>query len=127
MTEMTKAEIYLTYLDQILAGEKDIGPVEDTEVAKLLQLAQSMITADFSVHSEIRETLRKQLLDQISPEDNFILADILKDEQEAEDELTEEELMYAAAGLPEEAGENICPRCGARMNKMHGKCPVCRY
>jgi hypothetical protein len=49
MTEKTKAELYLAYLDRVLVGEKDIGPVEDDEVAKLLGLAQSMIAADFSV------------------------------------------------------------------------------
>jgi len=125
MTEKTKAELYLAYLDRILAGEKDIGPVEDVEVAKLLRMAQSMMGVDSSVNSQIRESLRKQLLEWISPPDNSILA--LKDKQGLEDELTEEELMYVAAGLPGEGGENICSRCGARFNRMQGKCPVCRY
>ena len=43
MAEKTKADIYMTYLDQILAGENDIGPVEDEEIAKLLLLAKAMI------------------------------------------------------------------------------------
>ena len=99
MTEKTKAELYLAYLDRILAGEKDVGPVEDGEIAKLLRLAQSMIAVDISVNSEIRETLRKQLLTRISPADNAILIDALKEENE----LTEEELRYVAAGLPGQA------------------------
>ncbi|HOE55987.1 MAG TPA: hypothetical protein PLL98_02890 [Bacillota bacterium] len=113
MTRKTKAELYLAYLDRILAGEKDIGPVEDEEVAKLLRLAQSMIAVDSSVDSKIRESLKKQLLEHIR--------------QGIEDELTEEELMYAAAGLPGETGRKTCPRCGARFNGLQERCPVCRY
>lgn len=126
MTEKTKAELYLAYLDRILSGEKDIGPVEDAEIAKLLRLAQSMIAVDLSVNSEIKEILRKQLLVRIFPADNFILASALEVKQGLENELTEEELMYAVAGLPGEGGENICPRCGARFNRLQEKCPVCR-
>lgn len=121
MTEKTKAELYLAYLDRILAGEKDVGPVEDGEIAKLLRLAQSMIAVDISVNSEIRETLRKQLLTRISPADNAILIDALKEENE----LTEEELRYVAAGLPGQAGENICPSCGAKLTNSLGRCPFC--
>lgn len=127
MTEKTKAELYLAYLDRILTGEKNIGPVEDAEVAKLLRLAQSMIAVDFSVNSEIRESLQKQLLERISSADNAVLTGAWQDKQGLEDELTEEELSYAAAGLPGEGGEDICPRCGARFSRLQGKCPVCRY
>lgn len=127
MTEKMKVKLYLAYLDRILAGEKNIGPVEDAEVAELLRLAQSMMDVDSSVNSQIRESLRKQLLKRISPTDKFTLAGILKEKQGPEDELTEEELIYVAAGLPGEEGENICPRCGARFNRLQGKCPVCHY
>lgn len=125
MKETTKAELYLSYLDQILAGEKDIGPVEDTEIAKLLRLAQSMIAADFSVQTEIREILRKQLLDQVSSRDKSILAVILKDKPGSDDELKEADLDYVTAGWEGQAEENICPCCGARLNKFQGKCPLC--
>lgn len=40
----------------------DIGLLEDTEICKLLQVAKSMIAADFSVNTEIREALRKKIL-----------------------------------------------------------------
>lgn len=119
MTDLTKAEQYLIYLDRILAGEKDIGPVADVEVAALLRLAQNMIAVDISVNSEIRENLRKELLERISQADHYI--------QELEDELTEEELQYAAAGLQGLATENICPRCGARRTMSLGSCPHCGY
>ena len=46
MDEKIKADIYLAYLDRILAGEKNIEPVEDVEIAKLLLLAKTMIAAD---------------------------------------------------------------------------------
>lgn len=127
MTDETKAGLYLTYLDRILAGEKDIGLVEDAEVAELLRLAQNMIAVDNSVNSEIRENLRKELLDRLFRADHLIFADFLKDKPGLEDELTEEELGYAAAGLQGQAGEYICPRCGVRHATLHGKCPACGY
>jgi hypothetical protein len=126
MVEETKAELYLAYLDRVLAGEKDIGPVEDTEVAELLRLAQIMITVDISVNSEIRDSLQKQLLERISQADHWVLAGPLEDNHGLEDELTDEELQYAAAGLQGQAVENICPRCGTRFSRLQGKCPVCR-
>lgn len=119
MTDQTKADLYLVYLDRILAGEKDIGPVEDVEIAELLRLAQNMIAVDISVNSEIRENLRKELLERIFQTDHYI--------QELEYELTEEELQYAAAGLQGQDGENICPRCGARRTMGLGSCPHCGY
>lgn len=125
MKLIAKAELYLSYLDRILAGEKDIGPVEDAEIAKLFRLAQSMYAVDFSVQSEIRETLRKQLLDQISPRDKSILAIILEDKPGSDDELMEADLDYVTAGWEGQAEENICPCCGARLNKFQRKCPLC--
>lgn len=127
MTDETKADLYLTYLDRVLAGEKDIGPVEDAEVAKLLRLAQNMIAVDIRVNGEIRESLRKKLLNRIFRADHFISAGFLKDKPGLEDELTEEELGYAAAGQQGQAGEYICPRCGVRLGKLQGKCPACHY
>ena len=123
MTEKEKAELYLAYLDRILAGEKDIGPVEDGEIAKLLRLTQSMIAVDSNVGIEIREALRKQLLILISPADYAVSIDALK----GENELTEEELKYAAAGLPGQAVENICRHCGARLTISQGRCPFCGH
>ena len=123
MTEKAKAELYLAYLDRILAGEKDIGPVEDDEIAELLRLAQSMIAVDLSVDIKIREALREQLLIRISPADYAILIDALKEENE----LTEEELGYAAAGLQEQDRENICPLCGSRLTISLGRCPFCGH
>ena len=125
MREISKAELYLAYLDRILAGEKDIGPVEDTEIAKLLRLAQSKIAADFSVQSEIRETLRKQLLDQISPRDKSILAVMQKDNPGPDDELMEAELDFVTAGSEGHSEENTCPCCGSRLKKFLIKCPIC--
>lgn len=119
MTDQKKAELYLSYLDRILVGEKDIGPVADVEVAELLRLAQNMIAVDINVNSEIREDLRKELLERISQADHFT--------QELENELTEEELQYAAAGLQGQAGARICPRCGIRFANLQGICPICGY
>ncbi|EHQ88914.1 hypothetical protein [Desulfosporosinus youngiae] len=124
ITDQTKAELYLAYLDRILTGEKDIGPVEDAEVAKLLGLAQSMITVDFSTNKEIRERLRRKLLAHLSPEDTPNQAIDVKVNRTEEDELTDEDLAYAAAGLERQAGETICPYCGARTISL-GRCPFC--
>ncbi len=123
MTEQDKANMYLACLDRLLAGEKDIGHIEDAEVSALLRLAQNMIDAGYSEDIKIRERLRKQLLAKIYPVHGRIPAGGWKDKQEPEDELTEDELMYVAAGLP----KDICPRCGARVDKAQGRCPVCRY
>lgn len=123
MTERTKAELYLTYLDRILAGEKNIGLVENGEIAELIRLAKSMLAADFHDKSKIRETLRKQLLDRLSPEDKAILAVMSKDSRK-EGEMTEEELTFVTAAG--QGGGNICPRCGASMAGMQGKCPFCQ-
>lgn len=124
MTEKTKADIYLAYLDQILAGEKDIEPVEDVEIEKLLLLAKTMIAADLSVNSEMRENLRKQLLAQVTKKNKSSLSVLLRND----DELDEEALNYVAAGFPGQAGEQreSCPYCGSRSKKFEGKCPFCR-
>ena len=45
MTEGIKAELFLSYLDRILAGEKDLGPVADSEMAGLIRLAQRTVAA----------------------------------------------------------------------------------
>lgn len=118
MTNKRKADIYLTYLDQILAGEKDIGPVEDEEIAKLLLLAQSMIDADFSVNCQMKEKLKKQLLTKIAQfEDNF------------DGELKDDDLEFVTAGSAELANEfkGICPYCGTKLNNHNAKCPVCNH
>lgn len=123
MDEKTKAEIYLTYLDRILAGEKNIEPVEDVEIAKLLQLAETMIAADFSVNSKTRETLKKQLLAQVTKENKSNLTVLSKND----DDLDEEDLDYVVAGFSGQVGEqmDICPRCGSRSKKQGGKCSLC--
>lgn len=66
MTEKMQGDIYLAYLDQILAGEKDIGPIVEVEIEELLMLAKTMLAAGFSINSKTRERLRKRILDQVS-------------------------------------------------------------
>ncbi|CVK19417.1 hypothetical protein SPSPH_027670 [Sporomusa sphaeroides DSM 2875] len=123
MTEGTKAELFLSYLDRILAGETDLGPVADGELAGLIRLAQSMVAADLSSNSKIRESLRQQLLGRLSPTDTVSLAAVA-DDGRPEGELTEAELeLVTAAG----AGVGtVCPRCGASEGGRQGKCPCCR-
>lgn len=125
LTEKTKAEIFLTCLDRILAGEKDIGPVEDTEVAELLRLAQNMIAADINMSSKKKASLRKLLLEHISQANLYVLPGTLQAEQGSE--LTEEELEYAAAGLQVRYDVNICPRCGIGFDRRQSRCLVCGY
>lgn len=124
MAEKTKADVYLTYLDEILAGKKDIEPVEDAEIEKLLLLAKAMIAADIGINSKIRETLRKQLLDQLTKKSKSSLSMILRND----DELDDEDLKYVAAGFGK-AGEQkeICPYCGARSKNLEGRCPFCGH
>lgn len=122
MAEKTKADIYIAYLDQILAGEKDIGPVEDEEIEKLLLQAKTMIAADLSVNSKAKENLRKLLLNQVKNKSSLSVL------SKNDDELNEEALNYVtAAGFGGHAGEqkDICPYCGSRVSKLDRKCPVC--
>jgi hypothetical protein len=123
LNEETKAALFLTCLDQILAGEKDIGPVEDAEVAELLQLARNIIAADIHMSGKARASLKKKLLERLNQSDFCILSGALKAEQGWE--LTEEELEYAAAGLQAPYDVKICPRCGARLDRRQQRCPVC--
>ena len=121
MAEKIKADIYIAYLDQILAGEKDIEAVEDVEIQKLLLLSKTMIAEDLSVKSKMRKYLRKQLLAQVNKKSNlFVLS--CKD-----GELDEEALEHVnAAG---QAGEqkDICPYCGSRSIKSEEKCLFCSH
>ncbi|MHB9094531.1 MAG: hypothetical protein ACYC21_07645 [Eubacteriales bacterium] len=126
MAEEIKADIYLTYLERILAGEKDIGPVEDVEIEKLLLLAKTMLAADFSVNSKMRENLRKQILAQVSKNNKSSLTVLSGND----DELDEEALEHVtAAGFVGQAGEQkeSCPYCGSRSVRLEGKCPICNH
>lgn len=123
MAEKTKAEIYIKYLDQILAGEKDMEPVEDAEIAKLILLARTMIANNLSTNSNIREKLRKQLLAQVNNKSSFSMR------SRNDDELDDDTLNYVAAGFERQAGEqkDICPYCGSRVQDYGGKCPLCNH
>ncbi|MFZ3171141.1 MAG: hypothetical protein WA118_04065 [Carboxydocellales bacterium] len=126
MTENKKSIIYLDCLDQILAGEKDVGPVEDKEIQELLLLAKTMITAGFSEKGKIREEIKQQLLTKLSERNKSSFPVPVKDELD-EDELDEEALQNVAAGLTGKAleGEDCCPFCGFSPNNAGGKCPIC--
>jgi len=121
VAEKTKADIYMTYLDQILAGENDIGPVEDEEIAKLLLLAKAMIAANLNVNIKKKEGLKNQLLAHLSQKNESGLSVLLRN-----DELDEENLNYVVAAG--EAGErkDICPHCGS-IKIMARKCPSCHH
>ncbi|AET69192.1 hypothetical protein Desor_3726 [Desulfosporosinus orientis DSM 765] len=88
MTKKAKAQEYLSLLDRILAGEKEAEFGADREVTTLLRLARTIMDTDLSFNSDLREAIRKQVLEQAAPEGGPV-----------EEELTEEELDYAAAGL----------------------------
>ena len=125
MAEMIKANIYLTYLDQILAGKKDIGSIDDVEIKKLLLLAKTMMATDLSVNSNMRENLRKQLMVQLTKEDKLSISQLLSNDEE----LDEDTLDYVAAGFAGQIGAqmDICPYCGARSQKLVEKCSFCGH
>jgi hypothetical protein len=108
MTEKTKAEWYLEYLDKILAGDKVPGITLDDEVGELLITAKKLIEVDFSIRSKVRDHLRSQLISILLSQDkkdkevptNYLLKD--------EDELLDEELSLAAAGSPEIGWKTSC-------------------
>ncbi|WP_434133339.1 hypothetical protein KIAC18_001507 [Sporomusa sphaeroides] len=123
MTEGTKAELFLSYLDRILAGEKDFGPIADSEMAGLIRLAQSMAAADCHSTGKIRERLRQQLWDRLSPAGIASLT-VVAGTGRPEGELTDEELDFVTAAG--QGAGTICLHCGASGGGMQGKCPFCR-
>lgn len=123
MIEKGKVGLYMKYLDQILAGEKDIGFIEDEEIKKLLLLSKNMIDADLSVKSKLKESLKKQLLDEITKKLSLSL------KKRNEYELNEEDLSYVVAGFTGQAEvkNDICPYCSSKLKKPGGECPVCHH
>lgn len=121
MAEQKKADVYIAYLEQILAGEEDIGPVEDVEIAKLLLLAKTMLAADFSVNSKTRAKLRQQILDQISKNNKSSLTVLSGND----DELNEEDLEHVNAagfaGQTEEQKDMIRTALGLMGIKEKGQ------
>jgi rubrerythrin len=123
MAEKIKADIYIAYLDQMLAGKKEIGPVDDLQITKLLLLAKTMIEADLSLNSKLRENLRKQLLDQVTKKNKSSLSLLSRND----DELDEEALKQVTAAGPAGEQKENCPYCGSRSIKSEGKCPFCSH
>lgn len=123
MNEKQQAEIYLTYLDQIIAGEKDLGLVEDPEIRKLLFLAQRMLTNDLSLNSRVRDALKEKILAQLEQTDLVSSKEINID-----GELGEEDLNYVAAGFSPQLEWQNCPRCGSRSRNVNevARCPNCK-
>ncbi|RCX19344.1 hypothetical protein DFR58_10389 [Anaerobacterium chartisolvens] len=95
MVKKTKADIYLAHLERIIAGKKDVEPVEDIETKEILSLARTMLAADFSSDIKIREKLMKRILTEMYEKDKSSLEMLL----ESEDELDEEALEHVAAGF----------------------------
>ena len=122
MAEKIKVDIYIAYLDQLLVGETNNGPIEDEEIEMLLQLGKTMIEADFSVNSQLKENLKKQLLSQVVRESSISVL------SRNTGELDDEDLEQVAAGFTGQAGQqkDFCPYCGYRLTKSE-KCPVCSY
>ncbi|CDX00146.1 Hypothetical protein DPCES_0259 [Desulfitobacterium hafniense] len=123
MNEKQQAEIYLTYLERLIAGEKDLGVVEEPEIRKLLFLAETILTHDLSSNSKLRDSLKEKILAQLGQVNPVDLREFSRDE-----ELTEEDLEYVAAGFSQQLGWQKCPRCGSRLGKSTGdrECPNCK-
>lgn len=127
MTKKTKENSYLAYLDRILAGETDLGAVEDEEIAKLLLLAKSMIAADFSVESKTRERLKAQVLVRVNKIKQLSFPSFPGNDEVSDAELDEEVLNYVAAAGQAGEKNHICPYCGAKLNQFQRKCPICGH
>lgn len=108
MTENSKAKWFLDYLDRILAGDKDVRDIEDNEVGRLLKLAKNLTTVDFSIKSEYKDSLRQHILNILSSQDNRTSNVWDVNRCEEEDELSDEELSLAAAGLAVDKGNSVC-------------------
>lgn len=121
MAERIKADIYITYLDKLLAGNVNTEPIEDVELEKLLLLSKTMIAEDLSVNSKMRESLRKELLAQVINKLNISVF------PSKDDELDEEALKQVVAAGQARDQKDICPYCGSMSTKFERKCPFCSY
>lgn len=122
MVENTRADRYMSYLDKILAGEKDIDSIEDEEIKKLILLAKTMIDNDLSNCCKLKDKLREWLMEHFNKKLNISFF------HENNDELDEKDLDLVAAGFTGQSPkDDICFFCGSRSAKLHGKCPVCGH
>lgn len=64
MVENTRADKYMSYLGNILAGENYIDSIDDEETKTLVLLAKTMIENDLSASCELKDKLREELLEQ---------------------------------------------------------------
>lgn len=123
MNEKQQADSYLAYLERMIAGEKDLGGVEEPEIRKLLFLAETILTQDLSSNSKLRGSLKEKILAQLGQANPVGLREFSGDE-----ELAEEDLEYVAAGFAQQLGWQECPRCGSRLKNSAGDrgCPNCK-
>lgn len=124
MMETNKRDIFLKYLDQLLAGAEDIGPIEDAEISGLIDLVRAMLSAGQAIDTETREGLRERIMQNVLA-GGAVVPFTGKTSRIAEDELDEDELQYVAVGLARPARGEVCPVCGSSYIRGKGKCPVC--
>lgn len=123
MTDNTRVNIFMEYLDRILSREKDVEYTGDIEIDKLLLLAKKMIKNDLSVNCNLNEKLKRKLLAQVNKQ--FNLSGSVKNDCE----LDEEDLELVAAGSVDQTDnqKDICPYCGCSLKTPGGKCSVCGH
>ncbi len=95
MKSRDRAKLYLACLDRVLAGEKDIGPVEDKEIAVLLHHSKAMLTVSACVDGRLQECLRRSLWEKASS--SWVPLAYPAGLRPPEGELTEDDLMHVAA------------------------------
>lgn len=121
MDEKLQAEIYMAYLNKVLAGVETVGDVGDPEIRKLISLARTLLANDLSINSTLRATLKEKLLTQLTqmPKGPKNISQ--------NEELGEEDLDHVAAGFTffNEGSGEVCPRCGARIIIPGSRCMDC--
>lgn len=124
MNEKILAERFSQEIDKIVKAVHKPGNTEDYDEYKdELRLAEAILKQDFSKESTLKDDLKKKLLAKFNApeESNF------RPHNKSiylEDELSEEELDYAAGGhsLKE---ESACTKCGCKRSRAAITAAIC--
>lgn len=122
--DVSKRDKFIANLDQIIFGTVDIGPIEDQEIASMLQMVRMMVAAGSNINSQTKEALWKRIMDQMPRQGVHSLPIRMQSSQS--DELDDEDLEYVAAGMPRSLPGEACPVCGSTNMSSKGKCPFCK-
>ena len=128
MNEKKLAENFSKEIEKLIEGINGPNKIEvNNDYEDELILARCILHEDFSIQSHIKEDLKKRLLTKFN--DNKNCSRQQREYSFDEDELSEEELDYAAGGHSLKEG-SACAKCGCKRNRATittATCPDCGH